>query len=65
MNRDLSQKIREWRKKIGYTMALQALLKQGLSRSLAQKLLAQTYPGEPRGLYLQALERAMKLELKK
>lgn len=60
MDRQLTTKLREWKEKMGYQKALALLQKHGLSRSLAQKLLAFTYPGTPRGLYLTAIEKALK-----
>ncbi len=60
MKSTLKNKMAKWREKVGYHIALQRLIDHGLSKSVGQKLLAGTYRSNPKGLYLRALEEAMK-----
>lgn len=62
MKKKLQRKIDAFRVSIGYIAALNALMQAGLSRSIAQKLLAGTYPSDPKGARLRDIEIALKGE---
>lgn len=59
MNRALRKKIEAFYDKHGRSDAEKRLREKGLSRSMAQKLLAGTYLHQPEGLYLTALNEAL------
>jgi hypothetical protein len=59
MDKDLRKKIEAFCKKHGRSGAEIKLCGYGISKSMAQKLLAGTYPNQPEGLYLQALQEAL------
>lgn len=60
MRKDLIEKISKWRNQIGYTPAKAKLRAEQMSESMAQKILAGTYPNQPKGIYLSMIEKAMK-----
>jgi len=60
MKKKLQQRIDAFRNNVGYIPALNALMQAGLSKSIAQKLLAGTYPSEPKGLHLRAIETVLR-----
>lgn len=59
MDKKLQKKINAFRARIGYGLALSEFIAVGVSKSIAQKLLAGTYKSNPRGLVLKALEEVM------
>lgn len=59
MDKDLKIRLEKWRKQIGYKEAKRRLKAQQISESMAQKLLAETYPNDPKPLYKDAIEAAM------
>jgi len=60
MKKNLQNRIDAFRADLGYTLALNAFIRAGLSKSIAQKLLAGTYKSEPSGLYLKAIESVLR-----
>lgn len=60
MGKELKERILKWRIKLGYDTAKRQLLATGISNGVAQKLLAGSYPNEPKALLMQAIDRAIK-----
>ncbi len=60
MGKELLEKLSKWRDQIGYIPSIRKLRDAGLSNSMAEKLLAGTYPNQPKMMYLNAIEKAMK-----
>jgi hypothetical protein len=60
MKKDWKAQLKTWVTKIGSNEAGRRLVIEGLSISAAQKLLAGTYPNEPKTAMLEMIERAMK-----
>lgn len=60
MDKDLKIRLAKWREKLGYKEAKKRLKAERISESMAQKLLAETYGNDPKPLYKDAIEAAMK-----
>lgn len=60
MRKEVKSMISKLRAYFGYNIAKELLIEQGISNSLAQKLLADTYPNEPTTLVIKAIEAAFK-----
>lgn len=59
MDDKLKTKINAWTKRIGYKKAFKCLILGGISGSSATKLLAGTYPNQPKTETIMAIESAM------
>ena len=59
MDRNLKKRIIEFRDKIGRDELLKRLLKNGISLTMAQKLLVGCYPYQPKIDKILAIEKAM------
>lgn len=59
MDKDLKKRIKDFYMKHGRKKAEDRLRGYGFSLSMVQKLLAGTYPHQPEGLYLKALNEAL------
>lgn len=59
MDKKLVGKIGKWVEKIGHREANKRLVMAGVSGGMASKLIAGTYPNDPKPEYLQKIEEAM------
>lgn len=60
MGNDYKMIVSKMRNKLGYDLAKELLIGHGISNSVAQKLLAGTYPNEPKTLLMNAIKAAAK-----
>ena len=60
MEKSLKMRIKEWVEKVGRQEAEIELKARGVSKSMAQKLLACSYPNQPKIDIINALESAMR-----
>ena len=59
MENDLKTKLHAWKKRLGYSEASRRMVIAGINVSAAQKLLAGTYPSNPKIDMLKLIDKAM------